>query len=214
MKSVRMSIAKDSLKNASIRIEKSKIRKITVDRLEEEDIIDGDMKSVSTFDMKMCQFGDGSSLIRGHFLHDQSLYASCGGSGDSKIWSVPECQLKTKLMGHAGRVNDIKFHPKALLNGQGYGNLASASSDNSVRLWTLDFERANQKNVVLKGHEDRVNRVLFHNLGNHLISCSHDKTWRFWDLEKQKDLFIQTGHSRPIYTASLHPDGSLIVREF
>lgn len=211
LKKIRMEIAKDSLKNSSTRIEKSKIRKITVDPLEEEDIIDNDMKLVSTFDMKMCQFGDCSSLIRGHFINDQSLYASCGGSGDCKIWSIPDCELKTKLMGHANRVNDIKFHP--YLNNSSnyeYGSLATASSDNTVRLWTLDFERNNQKNIVLKGHEDRVNRVLYHNLGTHLISCSHDKTWRFWDIEKQKELIVQTGHSKPIYTTSLHPDGSLV----
>ena len=155
----------------------------------------------------------GGSLIRGSFIKDGSLFASSGGSGDCKVWSIPECELRTKLMGHVGRVNDIKFHPNALnaSTHEVYGKIATASSDNTVRLWTMDFERSIQKNLILKGHEDRVNRILFHNLGTHLISCSHDKTWRFWDMERRKDLIVQTGHSKPIYTSSLHPDGSLLV---
>lgn len=212
LKSVRMEISKDSLKNAAIRIEKSKIKKITVDPLEEEDIIDNEMKQVSTFEMKMCQFGDCSSLIRGNFLYDQSLFATSGGSGDCKIWSIPDCELKTKLMGHCNRVNDIKFHPQAMkqLSPGLYGNLATVASDNTARLWTLDLEKHNQRNVILKGHEDRVNRLLYHNLGTHLITTSHDKTWRFWDIERTKELLVQTGHARPVYTCSLHPDGSLV----
>lgn len=161
LKAVRLDIAKDSLRNAAIRIEKSKIKKITIDPLEEEDIIDNEMKQVATFEMKMCQFGDCSSLIRGNFLYDQSMFATCGGSGDCKIWSIPDCHLKTKLMGHCNRVNDVKFHPQALhqLSPDSYGNLATVASDNTARLWTLDFEKHNQKNIILKGHEDRVNRL-------------------------------------------------------
>lgn len=212
LKEHRLEIAKDSLRNAAMRIEKSKIKKITIDPLEEEDIIDNEMKIVSTFEMKMCQFGDSSSLIRGHFLYDQSLFSTSGGSGVCKIWSIPNCELRTKLMGHCNRVNDIKFHPQALnqLSPNLYGNLATVASDNTARLWTLDLERPNQKNIILKGHEDRVNRLLFHNLGKHLITTSHDKTWRFWDIERAKEMVVQTGHSRPVYTCSLHPDGSLV----
>ena len=212
LKSIRMEIAKDSLRTAAMRIEKSKIKKITIDPLEEEDLIDNEMKQVATFEMKMCQFGDCSSLIRGHFLADQSLYGTSGGSGDCKIWSIPDCGLATKLMGHCNRVNDIKFHPMAR-NGLGpslYGNIATVASDNTARLWTLDLEKHNQKNVILKGHEDRVNRLLFDNRGSHLITTSHDKTWRFWDIERTKELMVQTGHSRPVYSCSLHPDGSLV----
>lgn len=212
LKQVRLMMSKDSLRNAAIRIERSKIKKITIDPLEEEDIIDNEMRQVSTFEMKMCQFGDCSSLIQGHFIYDQSLYATSGGSGDCKIWSIPDCELKSKLMGHCNRVNDIKFHPQALksISPDCYGNLATVSSDNTVRLWTLDVEKHHQKNVILKGHEDRVNRLLFHNLGTHIVSTSHDKTWRLWDLERSKELIVQTGHSRPVYTCSLHPDGSLL----
>ena len=46
LKEIRIQIAKESLKNASIRIEHSKIRKITIDPLEEEDILDNEMKKV------------------------------------------------------------------------------------------------------------------------------------------------------------------------
>lgn len=42
------------------------------------------------------------------------------------------------------------------------------------------------------------------------MSCSHDGSWRFWDLETKTELLKQEGHSRGVYAMSLHPDGSLL----
>ena len=48
-------------------------------------------------------------------------------------------------------------------------------------------------------------------MGKHLASSSHDKTWKFWDIETQELLFIQTGHIAPIYPISFQPDGALLA---
>lgn len=53
-------------------------------------------------------------------------------------------------------------------------NIATASSDNDVRLWSLNSSVKVQKSIPLKGHKDRVNRVVFHPCGDYLFSGSYD----------------------------------------
>jgi len=42
-----------------------------------------------------------------------------------------------------------------------------------------------------------------------LLSVSHDRTWRLWDIERAEEILCQTGHSKAVYAGALHPDGSL-----
>ncbi|CAK0814411.1 unnamed protein product, partial [Prorocentrum cordatum] len=67
--------------------------------------------------------------------------------------------------------------------------LASASADSRVNLWCLT---ESQPLNVLEGHEDdRVNRVVFHPMGEHLVSTSHDMSWRLWDIATSTELLLQ-----------------------
>lgn len=56
-----------------------------------------------------------------------------------------------------------------------------------------------------------MNYVEYHPMGKHIASSSHDHTWRLWDLETQKQLLLQEGHSAPVYPLSFHQDGSLLA---
>lgn len=118
----------------------------------------------------------------------------------------------TELKGHRDRVNHIKFHPNATIGLDPEGpNIATASADTRVRLWTLNQEYGNQKSIIFKGHEDRANYVEFHPMGAHIASSSHDETWRFWDIETQKELLCQEGHISAVYPLSFQNDGALIA---
>lgn len=92
-------------------------------------------------------------------------------------------------------MHDITYHPQS---GKGLGmnapNIATGSSDNDVRLWSLNSSIQVQKSIPLKGHKDRVNRVLFHPCGDYLFSGSYDENWIFWDLTKAKSVYYQSGH--------------------
>lgn len=210
LKSARLEIAKFSMKQAAIRVEKNKIRRETIDPIEEEELIDRELEMIPKFEISMSQFADSSCASKGCFSSDGKYFATSGWSGLCKVWSVPDCNLSSTLLGHINRAIDIQFNP---LFGQENTRIALASSgaDNTVRLWPLEEGEEFQKGTVLKGHDDRVNKVRFHPMGKHVISTSHDKTWKFWDIETQKALFTQSGHTKPVFACSPQPDGSLVV---
>jgi WD40 repeat protein len=60
--------------------------------------------------------------------------------------------------------------------------LASASSDETIRLWDAD---SGELLKILKGYSDWVSAVAFSPDGKHLASASGDKTGRVWDADSE-----------------------------
>ena len=75
---------------------------------------------------------------------------------------------------------------------------------------TRPFSTSESPLSVLEGHEERVCRVAFHPSGRYVASASFDTSWRLWDAEKGKELLLQEGHSKEVYTIEFQGDGSLI----
>ena len=148
------------------------------------------VNSIGPYVVKESQYADDRCVSRGVLSPDDELFATAGWSGDCRIWGVPDCQLRTELKGHKDRVINIKFHPMCGKIAEDGPNLATASADRTVKLWSLNPEYEFQKSLDLKGHEDIVNCVDFQPMGLHLASGSHDRTWRLWDIEKKKDLLV------------------------
>lgn len=63
----------------------------------------------------------------------------------------------------------------------------------------------------LSGHTNRVGRVAFHPSGSYLGSASFDGTWRLWDVDTQKELMVQEGHSKEVYALAFQDDGALVA---
>lgn len=73
-------------------------------------------------------------------------------------------------------------------------------------------KKASQPMSTLSGHSHRVVKVDFHPSGRYLASASYDGTWRLWDVETSKELLLQEGHSKEVYSVAFQPDeGSLIA---
>lgn len=64
---------------------------------------------------------------------------------------------------------------------------------------------------VLKGHQGRVCRVAFHPSGRYVASASFDTTWRLWDVPTSKELLLQEGHAKEVYSVEFQNDGALVA---
>lgn len=63
----------------------------------------------------------------------------------------------------------------------------------------------------LNDGQSRIGRVAFHPSGAYLGSACFDGTWRLWDVATQKELMMQEGHSKEVYTLAFQDDGALVA---
>lgn len=208
----RVKIAEWSIPRANQRLIKERRHRAEEDPLEYEERVDrfcGFLQK--SLVAEVSQVGDERPLTQGKFSPDSQLYCTSSWSGFIKLWKVPSCEPVLTIRGHEDRCHSIAWHPSCRGQPPFEGKtvrLASASADSRVNLWCLT---ESQPITVLEGHEDRVNRCVFHPMGEHLITTSHDMSVRLWDIATNSELLLQEGHSRPTYGASVHPDGSLLA---
>ena len=90
------------------------------------------------------QYADERAVSRGDILEiseDNILVGVSGWSGECKIYGLPDCEIRTTLEGHTNRTNHIRFHPEAGKSlSADTANIATASADFTVRLWTMNPE--------------------------------------------------------------------------
>lgn len=195
----REKLVQESLKKAKNRTQGQKERCEKLDPLELEQKVLNEISGYRFFSFSQCHFADSSSVSRGSLSFSGKNYATSGFSGDIKLWNPIQGEEIGLLKGHIGQVIDLAYSPSD------EGILASSGLDNSVRIWKEG------KDVILGGHKDRVNRLGF-GLGPWLVSCSHDKTVRIWDIDQCKSIMALSGHSAEVYTTGFHPDGAIVVK--
>jgi hypothetical protein len=100
----------------------------------------------------------------------------------SRLLATQNAPLATQLTGHSGLVSTVTFSPDGTL-------LASASWDNTIRLWnTSDPDNPQPVGQPLQGHTGFVNSVAFSPDGKTLASSSADNTVRLWDIANPTDV--------------------------
>ena len=123
----------------------------------------------------------------------------------SKPTQVVTAPLKAIFERHTDLVKSLAFSS----DGQ---TLATASEDNTIRLW--DPEAASQKNVLI-GHTDAVESVAFSPNGEMLASVSPDTTIRLWDPHTGEQKTTLRAHTsfgyRPVFSVAFSPDGQTLV---
>jgi WD40 repeat protein len=86
--------------------------------------------------------------------------------------------------------------------------LASASSDNTIKLWDA---ATGQEKTTLSGHSNWVKSVSFSPDGKTLASASTDHTVKLWDVATGQEKTTLFGHSDAVKSVSLNPDGKTLA---
>ncbi|MEO1765278.1 MAG: WD40 repeat domain-containing protein, partial [Cyanobacteria bacterium J06629_18] len=122
-----------------------------------------------------------------------------------KLWQLKNKANKgPKLLrifpGHKNQVTDVSISP----NGQ---IIASASHDNTVKLW----QRNRELPLNFKKHKNKVNSVSFSPDGKLVASASDDRTIKIWEADSGKKIRNCKGHIKGVESASFSPDGKIIA---
>ena len=118
------------------------------------------------------------SLV-GHML------ASGGTDKDVIVWNLTAYQNGT--IAHEGEPAFLRNHTNNIRNVEWspYGRLASASDDNTIRLWDHS-ETGWKSSEPLRGHSSNVRSITWSLPdGNYIASSSLDRTMRVWEISSQ-----------------------------
>ncbi|WFU69722.1 MULTISPECIES: c-type cytochrome [unclassified Bradyrhizobium] len=131
------------------------------------------------------------------FLGDGRM-ATAGADGQIAIWTPGRPQPDRVLEGHTGPIVGLAVSPDA-------SELASASWDHTVRLWSL----LDGTSRVLEGHSQNVNAVAFTPDRLSLVSVGYDLTARVWHLADGTSEIATLPAS--LNAVAIAPDGEIVA---
>ena len=135
---------------------------------------------------------------------DSCLLFSAGDDGVIACWHLDErqqWQTAELYRGHEDAVTDLALSPDGNL-------LASASADETIRLWQL---KDNECVAVLRGHQARVLAVSFAADSKRLVSGGEDSRGMVWDLQTGDRITVLAGHSAAVNSVDFSPDGRRVI---
>jgi len=110
-------------------------------------------------------------------------------------------KLRRSLSGHGDTVWAVAFDPDS-------AKLASASSDRTVRLWSV---ASLEDPIVLQGHADSIHAVAFSPDQPLLASAGKEKSVRLWNTRNGEALGTLEGHTDAVGALCFRPDGSVLA---
>lgn len=122
-------------------------------------------------------------------------------SGSVRVYAVPDGSLVHDFTGHEDVVFGLAFRPDG-------AQLASASFDQTVRLWNLALGRPDG---LFHGHSDFVYDVAYTPDGRWLLSVSKDRTIKRIDVKTLKEKRTYSSHNEDVLALAVQPGGEKFV---
>jgi len=137
-------------------------------------------------------------------IDPNGTYLATGGDDKNNItiWDLATHNKRT-FHGHTKSISEggLTFNHSGEL-------LASASADNTARLWEV---KTGKEKHVLQGHGDVVENLAFSPDNKSLATGSRDRTIRLWNIQSGKIMNILSGHKNGVYGLSFVTDGHYLV---
>jgi len=131
------------------------------------------------------------------FSLDGIRLATVASNGGARMWDAMSCQLSP---GYSGDVKLLTFGAA--------GQVATAGSDNSARVWNAS---TGGELFRLFGHKGNITSIAFSPDGKRLATASTDGTVRTWSTLPRIALMDRMGHRDVIYRVSFSADGKTVA---
>lgn len=144
------------------------------------------------------------------FSPDGRWLASGGHGGNIRLWDLQSQGMPAlRLQGHTSIIRDLCFQPAGSTSAPSATYLlASASADQTVRLWSLTGELR----YTMLGHTNDILALAFSADGRQLASSGEDQTIYWWDTRTGQIInSLQAYRHGPTTIVRFTPDGELAV---
>ncbi|EER30505.1 predicted protein [Candida tropicalis MYA-3404] len=156
----------------------------------------------------------GSQMIKGNtraistvrFSPNDEFIAS--GSWDGSI-----CIMNSKDLSTFSFIPNGYHSEKVTLDWDMNSNknvFASGGNEGNLNIWEVSESQLKPSVSIKQAHDQRITKSIFHPINDYLVTSSSDKTWKLWDINNEKELMVQEGHTSEVISCSIHQDGSLL----
>nr|XP_018265798.1 U4/U6 small nuclear ribonucleoprotein PRP4 [Kwoniella dejecticola CBS 10117]OBR87956.1 U4/U6 small nuclear ribonucleoprotein PRP4 [Kwoniella dejecticola CBS 10117] len=137
------------------------------------------------------------ATLPGGIGEDGVNFATGGGEGSVKLWSMSGDKPIATLTGHENRVGRVAFHPSG-------SYLGSAGFDGTWRLWDVEKQK---ELLTQEGHSKEVYALAFQDDGALVSSGGFDAIGRVWDIRTGRTAMVLDGHIKEILAMDFAPNG-------
>jgi WD40 repeat protein/serine/threonine protein kinase len=141
------------------------------------------------------------SVWSGTFTPDGQIAVTAGGDGKVMLSSPQDGKKIAELTTYDEALTSVAVSP----NGQWLAASGFGERHNAF-LWNM----ASKQRIDLLGHSDRVQTIAFSPDGHRLLTVSHDKTAKVWDVSTGK-VFVSLPAGTTLWYGTFSPDGRQVV---